>query len=296
MAKVFSPLRYPGGKSCLYELVSRIISDNRLKRCHYAEPYAGGCGLALGLLYGGVVNHIHVNDVDPAIWAFWNGVLNDTESLVSRIESALLTMDEWHRQREVYLARDLSDPTTLGFSAFYLNRTNRSGVIKGAGAIGGQQQTGNYKMDCRFNKEDLVHRVRRVAKYRNRIHLTSLDAVAFMAHADTNLPAKSIFCIDPPYFNKGSSLYTSFYNPEDHAEVSQSVLGLKHPWILTYDNTPEITQLYQARRQFSFDLNYSLQTKRVGTELLVTSKGLKMPSEVRDRQIHVPKYRAINAA
>lgn len=292
MARSTSPLRYPGGKTCLYDLAGRILRLNKLERGHYAEPYAGGSGLALSLLFGGHVGHIHLNDIDRSIWAFWHSVLYETEALVERVITAPVDMDQWHRQRQIYLSPADYDDLTLGFAAFFLNRTNRSGIIKGGGVIGGLDQTGNYKIDCRFNRPELAKRIRRIARYRSRISLYRMDALMFIEAMDCQLPARCFFCIDPPYFNKGSSLYTSFYNPADHLAVSQAVIGLERPWILTYDNTPEISHLYKARRQYSFDVNYSVQTKRIGTELLVASKGLKLPSEVRDRLVYRPQYRA----
>lgn len=296
MARSNSPLRYPGGKTCLYDLTAHILRLNKLERGHYAEPYAGGAGLALTLLFEAHVSDIHLNDVDRSVWAFWDSVLNRSDELVELICSTPIDMPQWHYQRSVYLNPQDFDDLALGFSMFFLNRTNRSGIVKGAGVIGGQDQQGTYKIDCRFNRAELVRRVRRIAKYKSRIHLHRLDALDFMNLMDERLPGRSLFCIDPPYFNKGSSLYTSFYNPDDHAAVSQAVLGLERPWMLTYDNTPEISQLYKARRQFSFDVNYSVQTKRVGTELLVASKGLVMPSEVRDRLFYRPQYRSSSAA
>ena len=296
MALTNSPLRYPGGKSCLYDLAVQILRINKLERGHYAEPYAGGAGLALTLLFEGHVSAIHLNDYDRSIWAFWDSVLNSTDALVAMVEEATVDMDNWYRQREIYLNAADYDDLTLGFATFFLNRTNRSGIVKGAGVIGGLSQDGNYKIDCRFNSTDLSRRIKRIAKYRSRINLYRLDALDFMDRMDETLPERAFYCIDPPYFNKGPSLYTSFYNPEDHAAVSQAVLHLERPWILTYDNTPEISHLYKARRQYGFDVNYSVQTKRVGTELLVASKGLKMPDDVRDRQIHRPQYRTATAA
>lgn len=292
MTRSTSPLRYPGGKSCLYDLTGRILRLNRLERGQYAEPYAGGSGLALSLLFSGQVSHIHLNDIDRSIWAFWQSVLNETDALVDKVMSAEVTMEQWHEQRNIYLNQADYGDLEVGFSTFFLNRTNRSGIIKGAGVIGGLEQTGNYKIDCRFNKDALAKRIRRIAKYRSRISLYRLDALAFIEEMDQRLPLRCFFCIDPPYYNKGSSLYTSFYDPADHLAVSQAVLGLDRPWILTYDNTPEISQLYKARRQFSFDVNYSVQTKRIGTELLVASKGLKLPGEVRARLFYRPQYRA----
>jgi DNA adenine methylase len=292
MARSNSPLRYPGGKSCLYDLTAHILRLNKLERGHYAEPYAGGAGLALSLLFEGHVSDIHLNDVDRTIWAFWNSVLHDTDALVNLVQNTTINMHQWHRQRDIYLNADDFDDLSVGFATFFLNRTNRSGIVKGAGVIGGLAQEGNYKIDCRFNRDELSRRIGRIAKYKSRIHLYRSDAIEFMDLMDQILPSRSFFCIDPPYFNKGSSLYTSFYNPEDHAAVSQAVLGLERAWILTYDNTPEISHLYRARRQFGFDVHYSVQTKRIGTELLVASKGLKLPTEVRERLVYRPQYRA----
>lgn len=275
----------------MYDLAAQILRLNKLERGHYAEPYAGGAGLALTLLFEGHVSDIHLNDIDRSVWAFWDAALNNTEALVELVRTTPVDMDEWHRQRQICLNPQDFDDLALGFSTFFLNRTNRSGIVKGAGVIGGLDQAGSYKIDCRFNRSELARRISRIARYRSRIHLHRLDALDFMNLVDDELPPRTFFCIDPPYFNKGSSLYTSFYNREDHAAVSQTVLGLRRPWILTYDNTPEISHLYKCRRQFGFDVNYSVQTKRVGTELLVASKGLIMPREVRDRMTYRPQYR-----
>jgi len=292
MAQATSPLRYPGGKSCLLDVVSRILRENKLERGHYAEPYAGGSGLALALLYGGHVSDIHVNDLDPSIWSFWHCVLNQTDQFIAKVQKTEVTIDNWYKQRDIYRAQDQRNPLKLGFATFFLNRTNRSGIIKGAGVIGGLAQEGNYKLDCRFNKDDLIQRIRRIKKYEDRIHLYSKDALDFLKYANKSLPEDTFFCIDPPYFNKGASLYTSFYSPSDHDAVANSVLQLDRSWVVTYDNVPEIQRLFKRRRQYEFDINYSVQTKRVGTELLIASKGLRIPSEIRSRQTNRPQYRA----
>lgn len=285
MSKATSPLRYPGGKICLTDRVAHILRVNRLERGHYAEPYAGGCGLALALLYGGYVSDIHVNDLDRSVWAFWHAVLNRTEELVDKIQSTQVTIEQWYEQRHVQQSHKTADQFDLAFATFFLNRTNRSGIIKGAGVIGGLSQTGNYKIDCRFNKDDLIKRIRRVYKYRRRIHLHNMDALDFIDHVDKNLPDDTFLCIDPPYFNKGAKLYTSFYFPKDHEILSMRVLRLSCPWIVTYDNVEEIQKLYASRRQFELSLNYSVQTKRKGLEIVVASKGLRMPDELRDCQV-----------
>jgi DNA adenine methylase len=291
-----SPLRYPGGKTCLLGPISRILRGNKLERGHYAEPYAGGCGLALALLYSGFVSDIHVNDLDPSIWAFWDSVLNHTEEFIELMEKTPVNMRQWKRQRRIIQSPDISDPMMLGFAVFFLNRTNRSGIIKRAGVIGGLDQRGDYPIDCRFNKEELARRIRRIKKYRSRINLYRKDAIKFIDYVEKKLPPETFLYIDPPYFTKGSTLYTSFYKRKDHEKVADRILSLNSPWILTYDYCKEIHDLYTERRQYQFSLNYSAQEKRLGTELLIASKGLRIPDDFRAAQVHRPQYRTAAAA
>lgn len=280
MSKALSPLRYPGGKSCLARMVSYILRVNNLEQGVYVEPFAGGAGLALTLLYGGEVSEIHINDIDPAIYAFWFSVLNYNRELTALIYQTEVNINEWHTQRQIFLAQDTTNALELGFSAFFLNRTNRSGIIKGAGVIGGLSQNGEYKIDCRFNKANLIDRISRIHKYKDRIFLSNHDACDYITSADGVFGKRTLFCIDPPYFNKGSSLYTSFYSDEDHAILADAVLGLKYPWIVTYDSVSQIEKLYQKRQQFAFNIKYSAQTKRVGQELLISSKGMRLPESL----------------
>lgn len=277
MSRNSSPLRYPGGKASLYGALSNIIQLNNMARFEYAEPYAGGCGLALELLFRGDVSDIHINDIDVGIWAFWECVLNHPTDLVAKIISTKVTIKEWHKQNEIFKSQNLNDVLSLGFSTFFLNRTNRSGILTGAGIIGGLKQDGTYKIDCRYNKSELIERILRIVKYKSRIHLTNLDALKFLNKAKTKLPSNTFFCIDPPYFNKGASLYTNFYIEEDHALLAKKIDQLEFPWIVTYDNALEIQKLYSKHDQYLFNIKYSAQIKKVGTEILVTSKGIKVP-------------------
>lgn len=292
MSRSASPLRYPGGKSCLLDVTSYLLRLNGLECGHYAEPFAGGAGLALSLLYGGHVAEIHINDLDPSIWAFWDCILNRTKEFVDKLDEAPVTVEEWLRQRDIYRERDLGNSLTLGFSAFFLNRTNRSGIIAGGGVIGGLDQTGPYKIDCRYNKDELKRRIKRIHRYRDRIHLTTLDAVDFLSHMDTLKQDNALLFIDPPYYKKGSELYANYYKPEDHALLARAVLKLELPWVVTYDDAPEIRALYRDRRQFSFDIQYSIQNKRLGSELLIVSKAMRIPSVIKDRLVNRPQYRA----
>lgn len=285
MTRTASPLRYPGGKACLFDAMKRIIEQNQLSRQTYAEPYAGGAGLALGLLFSGVVREIHINDLDPAIWSFWHSILNHTEDFIALVRDADMKVEVWRQHRETYKTKDVSNPLALGFATFYLNRTNRSGIIAQGGLIGGLAQKGDYLMDCRFNREELIERIERVAAYKDDITLHRMDALDFLKQSSSLLPKKTLLCVDPPYFKKGAQLYTSFYRAADHAALASVIQKLHMPWVVTYDNVPEIRELYSRSRLHSFDVRYSVQTKRVGDELLIAPPHVELPSEWSDRLI-----------
>lgn len=277
MSRSASPLRYPGGKACLLELARAFLSVNSLSQRSYAEPYSGGCGLALSLLFGGHVTQIHLNDLDRAVWAFWEAVLTRTEDLVVLIRDADVTISEWERQRAVQSRKADADVLELGFSTFFLNRTNRSGIIHSGGVIGGKAQTGEWKLDCRFNKHDLIARIRRVAMYRDRIKLHNEDAEAFLTRVGRTIPSNAVIYVDPPYYEKGSQLYRNSYRRGDHERIAGQLHHLKSPWFLTYDNVEPIRELYKGYSSVELDIGYSVQTKRRGSELLVVSPGLLLP-------------------
>lgn len=279
MSRLASPLRYPGGKACLYDLATYFLSVNGLQQRSYVEPYSGGCGLALSLLYSGHVSQIHLNDIDRSIWAFWQSVHSHTDELVGLIEKTDVTIDEWERQRSVQLRKAEAEVVELGFSTFFLNRTNRSGIIHSGGVIGGKAQQGEWKLDCRFNKSDLIARIRRVAQYKNRISVYNEDAELFMDRIGNSIPSSTVMYIDPPYFDKGSQLYKNSYRAMDHERIAGRLACLENPWFMTYDNVEPIRALYTDYSSVELDIGYSVQTKRRGSELLVVSKGLKLPVE-----------------
>ena len=280
MARSRSPLRYPGGKSSLAEMATSLIQENCLRRAHYVEPYAGGASLALHLLLNRQVSDIHLNDLDPGIWSFWHSVLNEPDALRAKICETEVSVNEWRRQKEIYRSQDTNYPVQLGFATFFLNRTNRSGIIGSGGVIGGLDQNGNYKIDCRFNRANLIERISTIHRARRSIHLTCMDAIDFLKSTNQTLPDETLYMIDPPYFAMGSSLYTNFYKKDDHAILSKVIAGLSKPWVITYDNCDEISRLYRGFRQFEFGIYYSANKKRMGRELMMVSKGLVVSEDV----------------
>lgn len=278
--KLVSPLRYPGGKSLLTNFLTDIIDLNELRGCVYYEAYAGGAGAALNLLKDDVVSEIFINDADERIHAFWDSALNQSDNFANEILSVPLTIDEWHQQRKVCTHPSGHSRFKIGFAAFYMNRCNRSGVLSGAGPIGGHGQNGKWRLDVRFNREPLVERILNISRLKRRIHLTHLDALEFLK---TCLPGsrgrnRVFVYLDPPYVNKGQRLYLNAYNESDHAKLaryiqSQSTL----PWIMSYDDTDLVRNLYINQQVANLPIRYSLQEKRSARELIIAPYRLALP-------------------
>lgn len=267
----YSPLRYPGGKGKMLQETLNIIENNNLQGCTYIEPFAGGSNLALNLLFTGIANRIILNDADPAIYAVWHSILNHGPEFITFIRNISINIEEYSHQKEIYNGAYTS-LLELGLATFYLNRTNRSGIIK-AGPIGGYNQNGNYLIDCRFNREDLSKRVNRIYESRHLIDIYNDDARDFLL---LNHPENSFFFIDPPYYNKGASLYRNFFNHNDHVEISNIVRNLEYPWIVTYDNVEPVLQMYDFSQHIDYDISYTVETKRIGNEIMFYSNAINM--------------------
>lgn len=266
----YSPLRYPGGKSKIVPLIKRIIISNNLEDCTFVEPFAGGAGVALDLLFNNLVGHIVINDSDIAIFSFWKAILEETDRFVKDIYAIPLTIEEWERQKEILKAA--KEPSyELGFAAFYLNRTNRSGILN-AGVIGGKKQDGKWKMDARFNRNNLVTKILEIAKRKNDISIFNLDVKDFIKR----IPSENTFVyLDPPYCEKGKQLYSNYFVHDDHQNLEKIIRNLDVKWVLTYDNNPEIRKIYKGYEIKEFDINYSVAKQRMANEIMICDKDLR---------------------
>ncbi|PAP74798.1 DNA methyltransferase [Rubrivirga sp. SAORIC476] len=279
MSHFLSPLRYPGGKRKLSNFVKLVYRQNNLLGGIYAEPYAGGAAVALSLLFGEYARNVYINDIDRSIYAFWKSVLDHTDELCRRIDMAEVSVEEWERQRSV---QDAESPSLadLGFSTFYLNRTNRSGIIRG-GVIGGREQDGDWKIDARFNKADLIKRIKKIARYKSRITLSNLDATIFLEGLRPVLDSTSLVYLDPPYYVKGGDLYENHYRHEDHELIARLIMSFETPWLVTYDDVKPICDMYLDSPSLNYGLSYSAQDRYKGSEVMFYSDGLLLP-EVED--------------
>ncbi|MBO6526000.1 DNA adenine methylase [Erythrobacter sp.] len=278
----YSPLRYPGGKGKLAGYLKAIISENSLNDGTYVEPFAGGAGIACELLLENYVREIHINDLSPSIHCFWNSSLGETERFCDDINAAKLTVEEWDRQKLIFENERRSsspDQYALGFATFFLNRTNRSGILNG-GIIGGRSQESEWGIDARFNRADLIDRIRLIASMNDRISVTSYDALKLVKQLRKKNCFRTLMYLDPPYYEKGRQLYLDYYREDDHRKLAKAVQKDDQPfnWIVSYDNVQAIKSLYGNSRSFEYNIHYSARSASVGSEIIFFDRKLRIPT------------------
>jgi DNA adenine methylase len=270
-----SPLRYPGGKGDLAPFLGRLIRSQRKAASTYVEPFAGGGGAAVRLLFDEYVNTIVLNDLDPGVAAFWRAVFHHTADLIRRISRDPITIEAWHRQRQVYLEPAGHDDVELGFATLFLNRTNRSGIL-GARPIGGLRQAGRWKIDARFDRVQLVNRIEALSRYRNRVSISQEDGVEMVGEF-ARQRTKCFVYLDPPYLGKGSDLYLDTLRWPDHRRLAGILQRSNGQWLVTYDRDDRVPHvLYPERRCAAFNISHTAALQHVGSEYAVFSDELSV--------------------
>ena len=275
----YSPLRYPGGKGKLSLFMEYMIDQLGHRGGTYIEPFAGGAGIAVELLLKNVVNRIVINDYDKGVWSFWKAILTETDRFVEQVRTVPLTIDEWYRQHKICVNQNDKYSFELGFATFYMNRTNRSGIIKG-GVIGGLEQAGNWTMDVRFNREDLINRIQNIASRKKDIKLYNKDISSFITNYVPLYEDNAFIYFDPPYYKKGKQLYMNYFSHEDHVRIESAIRQhINCDWIITYDDVKEIEEIYKDYQLYLYDLNYSVSAKCKASELMIFRNEILPPTD-----------------
>lgn len=266
---VNSPLRYPGGKSVLTSYIEKEINALPKAVDIYAEPFAGGAGIATNLLLNNAVPRIYLNDADPAIFSIWNNIIFQTDDFIKTLQALPITIAERENQKAFYKTRN-TPSFELGVAAYFLNRTNVSGVITG-GPIGGANQNGKYKIDCRFNKTALIKKIEKIGSLRNRITLFNLDFEEFLQNPDLK---DAFIYMDPPYVAKGKVCYRDSMSEADHIRLRDIFSRLTVPCLISYDNNDLINELYKGFDIRPVYLNYSAGSKNKAKEIIIRNNYL----------------------
>lgn len=283
-----SPLRYPGGKGRLAPYLARVLANQTVRIETYCEPYAGGAGAGLQLLVEGHVSRLIINDLHPGIAAFWRSVFCQGDELIERIEQCAVDIENWYIQRAVYLTPESQTNIDLGFATFFLNRTNRSGILN-ARPIGGLNQAGKWLIDARFNKPDLISRIKLLKDFAGYVDVRQHRAIKLIRTLNRRIRPILMY-VDPPYVVAGEGLYMTDHSWDEHQRLERSLRQSPHPWILTYDADDRTRDLYARFRCLRFGISHTAQVQRVGREYMFFSRGLRVPDRlvVRDEGVWVP--------
>ena len=271
-----SPLRYPGGKAAMTSVLRQIRHLNGLGGSPTVEPYAGGAGASLTLLYLEETDSVHINDGDPAIHDFWWAAVHRSGAFVQKLIQTPVCVEEWRRQRVIFRSGKRVSRLARGFAAFYLNRCNRSGIIRSGSVIGGLEQTGKWKLDARFNKSSLRQRFEKLEEHKSRIEVSGIDGIELIE----SLAHNPVFLfVDPPYFQKGRTLYMNSLDHDYHTQLAGTLRSMSRAaWVLTYDDCAEIRSMYERWANVRpFSLRYSASSSREGSELLITPRWMEVP-------------------
>ena len=303
-ALFFSPLRYPGGKTCLApkldEAMQKYFPHN--KNIIFVEPYAGGAGASLSLLFSNKVDKIIINDRDRAIFTFWKVAVQNTNYLIRKIKQTKITIAEWHKQKSIYTQREKllhnlpgktpqqtnilskkaqarsiyissQNEKKLAFATLFLNRTNRSGIMRG-GPIGGMTQSGKWKIDERFTKKTIIERLQKIHKFKDKIKVLDWDGIKLLRKLEKKKNKDRYFIfLDPPYFQKGRSLYLNNYGNQEHEELSNFLINSSlGKWLMTYNDTNYIKDLYKKMTKIKFKIQHDAYRSAVGREIMIFPK------------------------
>ena len=283
--KYITPLRYPGGKTQLYNFVAQIIKDN-----HYTtliEPCAGGANLSLSLLQNKIIDHAIINDFDKGIYSLFFNIVKRPQQLITKIEQVPFDVDtlyqpfilEYYQKiKEHYTANYNGYTNTsldLAFEFLFLNRTNYSGIISGR-PIGGLNQDGKYKLNCRFNKKTLIKKINLIHSLKDKIILCNQDANQLLNNLQLN--NQTLAFIDPPYVKQGNSLYSLGFTKAQHKQLADTINHLSTPYIVTYDNDKLIKDIYPHQNLYFYNLKYSSNNKNKGKhfELMIANPQIKL--------------------
>lgn len=273
-----SPLRYPGSKKRLSVYISQIIKYNRLNIDVFVEPFVGGGNVALYLLINGLAKRIIIADKDQLIYSFWLTLFRNPNYLINFIKKVKVNLENFYRYKKIVNSTNKFEERKLAEACLFLNRTSFSGLLtNSAGPLGGKKQKSKYKIDCRFNKKYLIKKIEYLASFHSQVIVLPHDWRDTVRYTENLVKRQknlqdTLFYFDPPFYHKAEHLYRLYFKKQDHEDLRKVVLSLKHPWILSYDNAPEIKKMYSKFKRIHVQMPYFINSsaRRIEKELIIT--------------------------
>lgn len=255
--KRLSPFRYPGGKSKLIDYLYLHLNYSKTKKL--VSPFTGGGSFELAMLDAGVVEHLHLNDLDTGIFSFWWVVKHMPFALIERLQTITPTHKDFFEAQSI-IKEDYRgvDVVEAAWASLLVNRLAYSGIYK-ANPLGGKKGTRKALLS-RWNPIELEKRIMHIHQLSERITVTQENALELIEEAYWD--GESTIFIDPPYFEKGKDLYHCYYTEKDHIELSHLLDSLYHGCpgadiIVTYNYHEWIDNLYYYPQRKIISRTYS---------------------------------------
>lgn len=274
-----SPLRYPGAQRRLVPYIRSAIHYNDVEPTLFIEPFAGGASVAIQLLGEGTVEQIGLADKDKLVSAFWKVVFSEPEWLIDRVQEVEPSLELW-KALKTQVADGQLDLYQRAFACLYLNRTSFSGILHPhAGPLGGYEQDSEHDIACRFSKDNIIDRIRRLGNLRNRVAFVwnkswrgSITLIGDM-QSRGSISDDVFYYLDPPFFNKSEKLYQHSFGSSDHAQLRNQLTLLDDNWLLSYDDCEKVWQYYGGLGLTGGSLSFVYGPKSNGT----VAKGGRTP-------------------
>ncbi|OKH19463.1 modification methylase [Hydrococcus rivularis NIES-593] len=266
MSSIKSPLRYPGGKS---RAINKIIPHIPLNITEYREPFVGGGSvfLAIKQLFGARIKLYWINDLNYDLCCFWTYARDELESLVDAVTKIKHKYTDGRELFNYYTREDLKlSNFDRAVRFFVLNRITFSGTVDSGGY---SQQA----FERRFT-DSSIDRLRKLSSCLLSTHITASDYEKLLFQDGDGV----FIFLDPPYFSaKKSKLYGikgALHTSFDHQRFATNMRKCQHRWLITYDDSPEIRELFSFAKIAEWTLQYGMNNYKQefaaeGQELLI---------------------------
>lgn len=268
-----SPLRYPGGKSRALKQILPLIPPNISE---FREPFVGGGSVyfAVRSIFQNHIKSYWINDLNYDLYCFWKQTRDNVSELVETLTD---TKANYNNGRTLFAEltedkdllsqdREMLSEFERAVRFFVLNRITFSGIVDS----GGYSQAAYEK---RFTNSSIM-RVKMISPYLSKVKITCGDYTDALFH-----DAEDVFIfLDPPYWKATESklygtrgtLHTSF----DHAQFAKNMKKCHHKWLITYDDSPVIRELFDFAEIQEWTLqygmnNYKKDSAAKGNELFI---------------------------
>ncbi len=227
MTAINSPFRYAGGKF----YARKLILEHILAHEQYIEPFAGG-GSIFFAKEKAAANEL--NDIDPELINCYEQIRDNVEGLIALLDGIPASKENHHYYKNVY---EPSNQLECAFRWYYLNRTSYSGIMNPANCYWG------YGPKFSMQPKNWPAHLRRCSAKLQEVKLSCRD----FEEVIEAIPNGAFLFIDPPYFNADQDkFYTHSFDHKDHLRLERVLRKNSNrlKFLLTYDNSPEVRQLY----------------------------------------------------